>query len=495
MSETFEFTEPALARTTENALWLAQVCEGLVRFTSNGADVEPALAESYSTSADGKEWVFRLRPNVRFHDGTLLDAGAVRFGIMRLLDPNHPYHNPAALPAARAIFGDERDTERTYLRDIYTPDAQTVVLALSQPDLGFPRRLARVEAAIVSPKALQSAAAEGQTTVVGTGPMRVKAVRQGYSVTLERFEEYWGPRAKVAELEFRSVTDTNDRERALREGQCEIAQRFPLTRLVELRKEKRLRVYDAPAMHECVIWLNLNSAPLDQIGVRKAMSLAFNRTEAVKSLLRGFGSPALGFFPASAGDSPTSAVLDADSKLSQAKALLEQSGFREGFTLKLLVPQEERIWNPAGKTLGSWVAAQLRSVGITVVCEFLPVEEVRRRLIGGDFQAALWGFATPAGDAGDYLSQLSPLTEVNGVTQIFSHSRISELLRQQAESKSGTERRSAFGQINEELAQFMPWIPLFQAHQAVVCRREIVDFELHPLGLHRLWEVSWQLGR
>ncbi|MGC8840866.1 MAG: ABC transporter substrate-binding protein [Candidatus Sumerlaeaceae bacterium] len=495
MGETLAFSEPALAQTTENALWLAQVCEGLVRFHADSVEVEPALAESYSVSPDGKEWTFRLRQNVQFHDGTLLDASAVRFGFMRLVDPNHPYHLPAALPVARAIFGDERTPHSCYLRDIRTPDDHTVVLVFSQPDAGLLRRLARVEAALNSPRAVQTAAAEGQTTVVGTGPMRVKFIRQGFSVTLERNEAYWGKLASIRELEFRSVPETNDRERALREGQCDIAQRFPPARSWELRQTKNLKVYDGPAMHQCVLWLNLNSAPLNEVAVRSAIAVALDRKAATDSMLRRFATPAYSFFPVSVGDGPTTEVLPRGAERARAKLLLEQVGFNEGFTLKLLTPSEEKIWNPVGKALGVWLADQLRDLKINLVCETLPTDEVRRRIMAGDFQAALWGLATPAGDAVDFVRQLMPLAEVSGAARLLSQPPAAELLGDATRAATALDRQSAMTRLNAWLAKNLPWVPLFQAHQAIVCRREIGGFILNPLGQHRLWELWWDIRR
>src|SRR2546429_462058 len=71
---------------------LVNITEGLVRFKAGSADLEPCLATSWRISPDGLTYTFKLRPGVKFHDGTPLDANAALFSFQRQMDPNHPAH-------------------------------------------------------------------------------------------------------------------------------------------------------------------------------------------------------------------------------------------------------------------------------------------------------------------------------------------------------------------------------------------------------------------
>lgn len=490
MRDPVELTDPALVRTTENALWLAQVCEGLVRYRADSVDVEPALAESFSASENQKEWTFRLRKDVRFHDGTEFNARAVHFCFMRLMDPNNPYHISGMLATAREIFGDERQQESPCVKDIQTPDDFTVTINLTHPDSSFLRRLARVEASIMSPKAIQSAASDGQTTLVGTGPMRVKSLREGTGVVLERNPDYWGTGSALKEFEFRQVADANERERALREQLCEMAQRFSPPRVSELQRIRQLRVHRGPAVHGCAIILNRNIAPLDQPAVRKALAFSIDRVQLVASVLRGYGTPAENFVPPAIGEAPTTAVLSARADWDTARQLLHAIGLENGFALKLLVPKEERIWNPAGLAVGEALAADLRRVNISVLLEAASAEEVRRSIERGDFQAALWGLSSSSGDVVDYVQSFLRIAGAHAMDSAETHSQVSALLRDSRESDKH-KRTTVHEELEKRFAEIMPWIPLFYADQVLVINRHIEGVMLQPLGMHRLSLIEW----
>jgi peptide/nickel transport system substrate-binding protein len=492
MREALQIAEPASGPSTENALWLAQTCEGLVRFAADSVRVEPALAEEFRVSADGTQWTFHLRHGVRFHDGTPLDSRAVHFCFMRLLDPNHPYAARGALGVARAIFGDERNPAAPFVKDIRTPDPQTLVLVLSRPDAGLPRRLARIEAAIMSPMAVQAAAADGATTVVGTGPMRIKAIREGFSVVLERNEQYWGGAAAVRQLEFRSVPDANERERALREGLCDAGQRFSPDRLRELEKVDRLRVVQGRAMHTCVLWLNTRIAPLDQPQVRRALSLAIDRAAGTRNVMRGYAQSATGFFPPAIGEAPTTSVVERGAVPAAARELLAQAGLSGGFTLKLIIPSEERVWNPAGAAVGEWLVSDLAKIHVQVVTELVAADTLRQRVQSGDFQAALWGLASPSGEIADYMSQAMSLRQGALGAGTGDDDALSELVAAAQSELNPTRRENIHAQLQEKLAGTMPWIPLVHADQVLVARDALTGVCLNPVGLHHIWEWSWQ---
>src|SRR5256712_14195981 len=69
----------------------AEIFETLVATAVDSTDIVPGLAESWRTSSDGLVWTFKLRKGVRFHDGTPLDAAAVKFHFDRVIDPSHPH--------------------------------------------------------------------------------------------------------------------------------------------------------------------------------------------------------------------------------------------------------------------------------------------------------------------------------------------------------------------------------------------------------------------
>src|SRR5688500_11175768 len=83
--------DPACVTDSESAEVTEQIFDHLVRYKRASTEIEPGLALKWEVSSDGKAWTFHLRPNVRFHDGTPLDADAVVFSFDRQRDPTHPF--------------------------------------------------------------------------------------------------------------------------------------------------------------------------------------------------------------------------------------------------------------------------------------------------------------------------------------------------------------------------------------------------------------------
>ena len=90
--------DPATVTAVNDFRILMNVYDGLVRYKDGALEVEPALAESWDISADGKTYTFKLRSGVKFHDGTSVTAEAVKFNFDRMLDDSHPFHDTGPFP-------------------------------------------------------------------------------------------------------------------------------------------------------------------------------------------------------------------------------------------------------------------------------------------------------------------------------------------------------------------------------------------------------------
>jgi peptide/nickel transport system substrate-binding protein len=119
-----ETLDPAQATTISDFRILSSIYEGLVRFKSGTLEVEPALAQSWTISPDGKTYTFKLRDDVVFHDGTKFDANAVKFNLDRVLVKGAPYSDTGPFPFV-FILGPIVSTQ--------VIDPTTVVIHLARP--------------------------------------------------------------------------------------------------------------------------------------------------------------------------------------------------------------------------------------------------------------------------------------------------------------------------------------------------------------------------
>src|SRR5215211_3684780 len=142
------------------------IFEGLTRFKNGTAEVEPALAESWTRSDDGLNYVFKIRPNVTFHDGTPLDAKAVETNFLRQIDEAHPLH-AEGMVYVEIVFADVASVAAT-------GDLELTV-TLTRPTILLPGNLAVFAAGIASPTALEQYGADFSQHAAGTGPFKVES--------------------------------------------------------------------------------------------------------------------------------------------------------------------------------------------------------------------------------------------------------------------------------------------------------------------------------
>src|SRR5438876_3561733 len=122
--------DPADVDDGESIKVLVNVCEGLVRFKTGSAEIEPCLATSWTVSPDGLTYRFKLRQGVKFHDGTLLDADAARFSFQRQMDANHPAHFKGGTFAYWAAM-------YSMVESVKAPDAGSLKFQLKEPHAPF----------------------------------------------------------------------------------------------------------------------------------------------------------------------------------------------------------------------------------------------------------------------------------------------------------------------------------------------------------------------
>jgi peptide/nickel transport system substrate-binding protein len=305
----------------------------------------PALAESWSTVSD-TVWEFKLRPNVRFHDGSPFTADDVVFTYERAARvPNSP--SPFTLLT--------RQMTRLEIVDpltlrIHTKDAAPLLpLDLS----GLP---------IMSRKAASGGAPEGKTTaelnrgegLVGTGPFRFVEWQRGAELVLARNDAYWGGRPAWSKVTFKPLTNAAARVASLLAGDVDLIEDPPTADLARLRKEPKIALVEAVSSR--VIYIAFDQFaeptpgipnadgknPLKDKRVRQALSLAIDRKAIVDRIMEGVALPAGDFLPFPAFGTRKDTQAERFDPAA-AKKLLADAGYLNGFSLTLGTPNGRYI--------------------------------------------------------------------------------------------------------------------------------------------------------
>ncbi|MDH6708806.1 peptide/nickel transport system substrate-binding protein [Kitasatospora sp. MAA19] len=254
---------------------LSNVCESLMRWTPQ-LTLAPGLAEKAS-SPDPTTWIYDLRPDVHFHDGGVLTADDVVYSLGRQTNPD----NAAAWAQ-----------QFQNVAGITKTGPLQVTVKLTQPDSQFNQYMATAAGVVASKAGIEAAGKDYGTSgsLDCTGPFRLGTWNKGQSVELQRFDDYWGPKAKSAKAVFRFLTDPSARVNAMLTGEADGGYLIPTESYDRLRSAGNGSLYFGEGLSTVNVNVTTMTGVLGDVRVRKALSLALDRSGFVRTGLGGAGS-------------------------------------------------------------------------------------------------------------------------------------------------------------------------------------------------------------
>lgn len=356
------------ALETDDAFVLTQIgcLETLARYDAASGELEPLLATSWEQT-EPTAWDFTLRDDVTFQDGTPFTSESVVTALDRLLTadvPPRPF-TPAQISSVEAL------------------DESTVRITTPEPSALIPFRLAAVNTGILA----ESAYAEGEVTPVGTctGPFEIASYTPNQSVTVERFDEYWGEAAQLSTVEARFFPEGATRATQVRTDESQIALAVPIATIADLEADADLVVTRAFTPRTSGLYLNNQRAPFDDPAVRQAVQLALDLELIAATIYDGAAQPAVGPFSPDAAWAPADAAPVARD-LGAARAALSSAGYSDGDISVTLLAYTERA---EFADLAAVIQAQLGEAGITVDIQTGDYSSIEPSLLGGDYDIAL----------------------------------------------------------------------------------------------------------
>ena len=292
--------------------------------------LRPGLATSWELSPDGTVYTFHIRPNVKFHDGTPLDAAAVEFNIRRMWDKSFQYYDAKAAGLTNFVWQP--------LKSIATPDPMTLRLTMKQPFEPFLRLLAQGgngSTGIMSPASIKQ---YGNDNVgehpVGTGPFKFVDRVRGQRITLARNDDYWGTKPYLDKVVFRPLPDPSSRVASLRANEVDMIAVPPPDSVASLQ-QSGFQVSEGAPPHVWYLSFNFNDPIMKNKLVRQAINLAIDRQGMATNLLKDTVKPAYDV------QAPANAAYVANTEAygynpDKAKQLLAQAGYPNGFSTVMM---------------------------------------------------------------------------------------------------------------------------------------------------------------
>ena len=349
--------DPAKTKIGEEYIINFLVYSGLTELDPSGK-VKPDLAESWTASDDLKTWTFKLRQGVKFHDGREFDSEDAKASIARVMDRTTG-------STARVNFD--------IVESIETPDKYTIVFKLKIPYSGFADILGDRQTRIVPKDKLDTIA----NAPIGTGPFQLVEFKPGDRIELKKNANYYSAGTpKLDGIVFRIMPETAARIAAVDTGQVDLVWDLPPEVIDQFKGNTKVVVDSVPTSTWDGLIMNASQKPFDDIRVRRAVALAIDKKAMVELSLFGYGTPTHTMIPPSSPFFNDKIAIKTD--IPQAKKLLAEAGFPDGFSTILYVPSGR----PTRERVGVGAAEMLKAIGIKVDLQRVPWDKFVKDIEG-----------------------------------------------------------------------------------------------------------------
>ncbi|QTF07564.1 ABC transporter substrate-binding protein [Brenneria izadpanahii] len=444
--------------------------------TYRGPDLKvvPGLAESWEELDGGTRIRFKLRHNVKFHDGEPFNAAAVKFTFDRLL-------------GEQGAKGPQRSNYIT-IDSVEVIDDYTVDMKLKAPDPVLLTKLAGYGAMIVPPKYIQEKGEDNfNVNPIGTGAFKFVSYQPKINIKLAANPDYWGGAPKLSELEYRFITEPSTAVAELQAGRVDlvIPPTIPIGMIPVIKGNAKLEVVSVPSPTVDALRFNTRDGVTADPRVRKAIIMAVDRATIVKSILAGQASEIASFQSAlSFGYDPNLKPLPFDP--AAAKQLLAEAGVKPGTTLQIDIRGNDATMNEVAQVISSY----LSMVGLTATIKPYETNVLTNDIIpqgktGAMFQQK-WGGWTFDFDNTAYAMYHSG----EKWNPYDKDEKMDKLLESQRPLTDRAEREKILREIGAYAAEQALELPLYNSNAIFGINKRVKGFVAPPDNRLKLNEVS-----
>ena len=472
--------DPAGSNDVPSAAAQASIYETLVYRDEETSEITGGLATEWE-QVDELTWRFTIRDGVTFHDGEKLDAAAIKANLDRVRDPE---------VAASAAFLFEMITEVT------TPEDMVVEMKTDAPFAPLLSNLSHGAAGIVSPKSIEedyAAMKEGKmagsvvsSNPVGTGPFKFSEWKTGDYVKLERYDEYWGEKAKIDSVKFAVIPEAATREAELQNGGIDISIPIPPTDVASLNNSDYASVLEQTSTRITYLGFNVEKEPFDNVKVRQAITYMLDQQEIIDGVYEGFGVRATGgLSPDIFGFDKDLTAIDKD--VDKAKALMKEAGLEDGFKTTLWT-----YTDPQNVEVAVLLQSTLKEINIDVEIEQMEFGAYLEKTANGEHDMFMLGWSNPTGDADYGLYSLfhSSYFGDPGNRSFYKNEEVDKYLDEGRDNADPEVRLAAYKKAQELIREDAPVVFIQHPQHLVGISNKVKGFEIDGTALYNLRNVT-----
>lgn len=427
-----------------NLSYMSNFFDGLLQRKGADGKLAPALAVKWER-VDALTWKFELRKGVEFHNGNAFNADDVKFTFERMKDPEF------------SKFVNVGNT----IASIETPDAYTVVFKTHKPIPWFAETMHQ-NFIVDKESSVKRDSGDYNTKAIGTGAYKFVEWVKGAYIRLEANQKYWEGAPHFRSVEIKPITEDSTRFAAIAARQADILSGVPVPMIDRIKKSPAIELISRASRRAIYMDLgNRKNTPFADIRVRKALAMAINEEEIIKTIMRGLATPAAQVVDtATFGYDPTLKRLPYDP--AQAKALLKEAGFPNGFEIAVAGPNDRYIND---EQITEAVAKYLSKIGLKVTLDVKPKAIFFDELSKKKHAFYLIGWLDGSYDFGRSAQMLlHTVDEAKGMGPyngtLYSNPALDKQIVESASILDRSEREKALQAINRKSVEDVAWIPL-----------------------------------
>jgi len=432
------------------------VYETLVRYGSKNRTIEPGLALKWEVEKSGKEWVFTLRKNVVFHDGSEFTADNVVSSVRRIKQ----YHGE--------IIKNDRYSVRFIL-----PDARAE----------FIKTLTKCTYAIV--KLIPDG------SLVGTGPFLIDEWKPENKVVLKVFDSYWDGITKLEGVIYFSGTGIQKSLEGIKNGNYDLVDMIPQPFAKDFELQEGVVLSAIKGVNLSFVHLNINNPPLDNIKFRRAMNMAINKEKLIKDIYDGRALKSYSLYPVSNNMDQRASYDHIKYNPVEAKRIISGCLKGKDHEFRLIGLPSPRPYCPNPYAEARLVAGYLKGAGMNI-SYYQPqsMKEYIDIVTNSDYDLLLSGWVIESNNPDDFYSQVIGVGSQKSVYGVsWENQKFDSVIIEARRTISVDKQTKLYLAAEKVFYEECPWIILAHPDKLCAYSKNIQGINVTPTAEMRLFNV------
>ncbi|MGD9134856.1 MAG: ABC transporter substrate-binding protein [Desulfobacterales bacterium] len=449
------------------------IYEGLMKYKLGETMLEPGLAESYEISADGKEYTFKLREGVKFTDGTVFDANAVKWSIDRVM----------------ALEGDPSWLVTDFVDHVDVVDKFSVKFVLKNPVAYFPQLVASVPYYPVNPniypkdKLIRDPSELKGGKLVGLGAYQVVSFKRDQEIVLDANPNYYGDKPKNDRIVIRYFADATTMRLALEKGEVDfVFKTLNPSDIADLEKSTKVKTIKAQGPYIRYICFLTDTPPWNNPKLRQAVAAAVNRPQLINKVFLGQNAPLYSMVPMGMWSHTDAFKAElGDGNIEKVKKLLKEAGYSESKPLSFDFWYTPSHYGDTEVDIAAVLKNQLEATGVMKV-NVKSAEWAAYRDNWSNKVMPVWllGWYPDYIDPDNYTSAFAGTAGSKGLGIHFSSEKWDKKLVEGQTVTDPAKRTQIYKTIQQWWTQDVPTAPIFQGTLYLFSQKDVAGITISP---------------